>query len=152
MKSEYYLATLTLCNALIIAIVAVRQCLLSKDRFRLDLFDKCYSVYKATQVFLSKTPRDAKFELSDLFEEVVGFFEVLAVCAFSFEEVRNSVCSESVNTHVKPEFHDFEHFFLDFRVVEVEVRLFFEKPVPVELSGFLIFLPVGFFCVNEDDS
>ena len=72
MKSEYYLAVVTLCNALIVAVIAVRQYLLSKERFKFDMFDKRYTVYKNTQVFLTKIMRDAKIEMDDIFEFRAG--------------------------------------------------------------------------------
>jgi hypothetical protein len=50
MKSEYYLAVVTLCNALIVAIIAVRQYILSKERFKFDMFDKRYGVIQGVEI------------------------------------------------------------------------------------------------------
>ena len=72
MKFEYYLAFFTLCNALIVAIVAVGQYILSKEKFKFDMFNKRYGVYKNTQVFLTKIIRDAKIEMEDIFEFRAG--------------------------------------------------------------------------------
>jgi len=72
MKSEYYLAVVTSCTAMLVAIVAIKQYILSKERFKLDMFDKRYGVYKNTQVFLTKILRNAKVEMEDIFEFRAG--------------------------------------------------------------------------------
>lgn len=67
MTGQYFLTGCSLIVALIVTIVAVQQLQLSRQRFKLDLFEKRYNVYKATQIFLTKIP-DQKWELSDLFD------------------------------------------------------------------------------------
>lgn len=68
MKGEYWLAVVTLINALLVIIITIRQYQLSKERFKFDLFEKRYAVYKGAQKFLTKILRGSKFELNDLFE------------------------------------------------------------------------------------
>jgi hypothetical protein len=72
MKVEYVFTILTIINAFFVAFVVFMQFRLSKDKFKLDLFDKCYGVYKNTQVFLTKILRDAKIEMEDIFEFRAG--------------------------------------------------------------------------------
>jgi len=69
---EHILTILTIINALFITFVVFMQYKLSKDKFRLELFDRRYKVYKATQIFLSKILRNAKIEFGDLFEFRAG--------------------------------------------------------------------------------
>ena len=68
MKVEYVFTILTIINALFVTFVIFMQYKLSKDKFKLDLFDKRYAVYKGTQKFLSKILKDAKIEIEDIFE------------------------------------------------------------------------------------
>ena len=53
---------------------------------------------------------------------------------------------------VEPEGHDVEHLLVDGRVVEVEVGLMAEEPVPVVLAGDRVPGPVGRLGVPEDDA
>ena len=64
---------------------------------------------------------------------VVGLRQVLAVGAVALEQVRHGVEPEAVEPEVEPEADDVEHRVLDFGVVEVEVGLMVEEPVPVVL-------------------
>ena len=66
MEVEYVFTILTIINALFVTFVVFMQYKLSKDKFKLDLFEKRYAVYKATQKFLSKISLEAKIELDDL--------------------------------------------------------------------------------------
>ena len=68
MKVEYVFTILTIINALFVTFVIFMQYKLSKDKFKLDLFDKRYAVYKGTQKFLSKILKEAKIEIKDIFE------------------------------------------------------------------------------------
>jgi len=72
MRCEYYLSAITLLNALVVAGVAVRQYQLSKERFKFDLFDKRYGVYKNTQIFLDKICSSMKVEREDIWEFRAG--------------------------------------------------------------------------------
>lgn len=66
MTGQYFLTACSLIIALIVAIVAVQQLLLSRQRFKLDLFEKRYNVYKATQDFLENIRTDYKVEMDDI--------------------------------------------------------------------------------------
>jgi hypothetical protein len=68
MKTEYLFTTLTIAIGAFVAVIAYQQYRLSAEKFKLDLFEKRFSVYKGTQVFLSQILRDAKFELEHLFK------------------------------------------------------------------------------------
>ena len=59
---------LTIIIALFVAWVGFQQYLLSKARFKLDLFEKRYSVYKATQRFLTLIFTNARIDTAELFE------------------------------------------------------------------------------------
>jgi len=68
MEVEYFLIVVTLCNALVVAVVAIRQYQLSKERFKLDVFDRRYNIYKSTQTFLKKILLCQKIKEEDIQE------------------------------------------------------------------------------------
>ncbi|TFG45596.1 MAG: hypothetical protein E4H40_08100 [Candidatus Brocadiia bacterium] len=72
MKPEYIFTAITIIIGVFVAYTAYSQYRLSKEKFKLDMFDKRYGVYKNTQVFLSKILRDAKIEMKDIFEFRAG--------------------------------------------------------------------------------
>jgi hypothetical protein len=58
-------------TALLVAIVTwtgFQQHKLAKEKFKLDMFEKRFAVYKGVQVFLTIILQKAKFDLNDLFE------------------------------------------------------------------------------------
>jgi hypothetical protein len=68
MKTEYVLSGVTLIIGAFVAFVGYQQYLVSRERFKLDLFEKRFAVYKGVQVFLSYILRGAKVELEELFK------------------------------------------------------------------------------------
>ena len=78
--------------------------------------------------------------------------QVLAVGALLLEEVGHGVEPEAVDAEVHPEPHDVEHRLLHGRVLEVEVGLVAEEPVPEELPPHRVEGPVGDLGVDEDDA
>ena len=72
MKPEYIFTIITIVIGVFVAYTAYNQYRLSKEKFKLDMFDKRYGVYKNTQVFLTKILRDAKIEMEDIFEFRAG--------------------------------------------------------------------------------
>lgn len=68
MRYEYLLSTITVIIGISVAILAYQQYRLAKDKFRLDLFEKRFSVYKGVQVFLTKIMSKGRVESSDFFE------------------------------------------------------------------------------------
>ncbi len=60
----------------------------------------------------------------------MGLEQVLAVGAVALEQIGNGVEAEPVEAEVEPEADHVEHGLLDLGVVEVEVRLVAEEPVP----------------------
>ena len=76
--------------------------------------------------------------------------EVLAVGAGALVEVRHGVEAEAVETHVEPEAERLQHRVVHLRVVEVEVRLVVEEPVPEVLLAHRVPGPVGRLGVDED--
>ncbi|UCD00261.1 MAG: hypothetical protein JSW66_10330 [Phycisphaerales bacterium] len=72
MKPEYIFTIITIMIGVFVAYTGYNQYRLSKEKFKLDTFDKRYGVYKNTQVFLTKILRDAKIEMEDVFEFRAG--------------------------------------------------------------------------------
>ena len=62
------LSFITLLLAGIVTWVGYQQYLLARARFRLDLFDKRFAVYKATQKFLSTILGAARFEMEEFWQ------------------------------------------------------------------------------------
>ena len=81
----------------------------------------------------------------------MGLLEVLPVGAGSLVEVGHGVEPEAVETHVEPEGHRVHDRVVDLGVVEVEVRLVVEEPVPEVLLAHRVPRPVGRLGVDEDD-
>ena len=59
---------LTLLIAATVACIAYWQYALARERFKLDMFEKRFAVYKATQRFLSVILRAGKVDMDKLFE------------------------------------------------------------------------------------
>lgn len=79
---QYVLSGTTVLIFFSVALVGYQQFRLHKAKFKLDLFEKRYSVYKASQEFLSLILRDAKYELDDLF----GFRAATQDAVFLFND------------------------------------------------------------------
>ena len=62
------IGVLTSITGVLVAWTAYRQYRLSAERFKLDLFEKRFAVYKGTQVFLSHILRQAKFEIERFYQ------------------------------------------------------------------------------------
>ncbi len=72
MKPEYIFTTITIIIGLFVAFTAYNQYRLSKEKFKLDMFDKRYGVYKNTLDFLIKIRDTRKIEMEDIFEFKAG--------------------------------------------------------------------------------
>ena len=77
--------------------------------------------------------------------------QVLAVGAGPLVEVGHGVEAEAVEAHVEPERHRVQHRVVDLGVVEVEVGLVVEEPVPEVLLAHRVPRPVRRLGVDEDD-
>ena len=89
---------------------------------------------------------------ADLAQERVRLRQVLAVRALGLEQVRHRVEPEAVDPEVEPEPADVEHRVDDPRVVEVQVGLVAEEPVPEVLAAHGVERPVRRLGVDEDDA
>jgi len=69
--------TLTAITAVFAGWIAWNQYHINNEKLRLDLFEKRFVVFKATQVLLSKVLRDAAIEYSDIFEYRAGKSEAV---------------------------------------------------------------------------
>jgi hypothetical protein len=63
LKVEYFLTVLTIIIAGGVAITAYMQYKLAKDKFKLNLFEKRYKIYKEIESFLIDIQRDAKVSI-----------------------------------------------------------------------------------------
>ena len=89
--------------------------------------------------------------LAELLEDRVALGQVLAVRPLALDQVGDRVEPHPVDSHVEPEPHDLEDRAEHPGVVEVEVGLMVEEPVPVILLGDGIPRPVRRLTVGEDD-
>jgi hypothetical protein len=62
------LSFLTACIGVFVAFVGYQQYRISRERFKLDLFEKRFSVYKGIQVFLTHILINANFELEQFYK------------------------------------------------------------------------------------
>lgn len=69
---NYTQSVVTFIIGLVAASIAFLQWKLSRQRFKLDLFDKRYAVFQAVRKFLSVIFQDASFKDKDLFEFYAG--------------------------------------------------------------------------------
>jgi hypothetical protein len=67
-KVEHILAFLTFIIGGLVVFVARSQYLLARERFKLDLFEKRFAVYKGVQSFLTNIMRDAKVTIEILIQ------------------------------------------------------------------------------------
>lgn len=68
MKVEYILSFVTIVIGVFVAFVGYQQYCINRERFKLDLFEKRFAVYKGIQVFLTYILINAKFEMAELFK------------------------------------------------------------------------------------
>ncbi len=62
------LTIMTVCVGVFVAYVGYQQYCISREKFKLDLFEKRFSVYKGVQVFLTHILINAKFEIEQLYK------------------------------------------------------------------------------------
>ncbi len=87
----------------------------------------------------------------DPLQVLVGLLQVLAVGALPLVQVGHRVEPEAVDAQVQPEPQHPQHRVLDLGVLEVQVRLVGEEPVPEVLAADRVEGPVGLLGVDEDD-
>jgi hypothetical protein len=87
-----------------------------------------------------------------LLQDDVGLRQVLAVGSVALDEIRDRIEAKPIDAHAQPELHDTDHRLENLRIVEVEIGLMAEEPVPEELLGFRIPGPVGALRIGEDDA
>ncbi len=88
----------------------------------------------------------------DPLQVLVRLLQVLAVRALPLVQVRNGVQPEAVDAEIEPEPQHLDHRVLHLGVLEVEIRLVREEPVPVVLAADRVEGPVGLLGVHEDDA
>ena len=67
-KMEHILAILTIIIGGLVAFVAYSQFILARDKFKLDLFEKRFAIYKGVQSFLTDIMKEAKVTIERLFQ------------------------------------------------------------------------------------
>lgn len=67
-KPEYIFTAITIIIGASVAYTAYNQYRLSKEKFKLDLFDKRFSVYKGVQVLLSHILQKGKVEMAQIYQ------------------------------------------------------------------------------------
>jgi hypothetical protein len=88
----------------------------------------------------------------DRLEHVVRFGQVLVDRPFAFDQVGNGVQTQRIDAHIEPEAHRVDDRPEDLRILEIQVRLMREEPVPVVLLRHRVPAPVRFLRVDEDDA
>lgn len=78
---EYYISVIATLIAGIVAWTGYQQHRLAKEKLKLDLFEKRFSVYKGIQAFLSQIMQEGKFDKTGLLE----FYKSTQESDFLFE-------------------------------------------------------------------
>jgi hypothetical protein len=89
---------------------------------------------------------------ANLLQDLVRFLEVFADRALALDQIRDGVEPQSVDAAIEPELHDPDHRLEHRRIVEVEVRLMMEEPMPIVGLGRVVPAPVRGLGVGEDDA
>ena len=76
----------TLLVAIIVAFIGAQQFFLSRERFRLDLFDRRFAIFKATQIFLNKVILVNRNNAKDASEWINQFQRDIQESIFLFDE------------------------------------------------------------------
>jgi len=82
----------------------------------------------------------------------VGFGQVLAVGAFTLEQVGDGIQPQAVDTFVEPEAEGADHLVLNGHIVEVQIGLVAEEAVPEVLTRQRVPRPVRRLGVSENDA
>jgi hypothetical protein len=85
-------------------------------------------------------------------EHRMRLLEVLADRAFALDQIRHGVEAQPVHAAVQPELHRLRDGVEDARVVEVQIGLVMEEPVPVVRLRRIVPGPVRRLGVGEDDA
>jgi ribulose 1,5-bisphosphate synthetase/thiazole synthase len=121
MRYEYFLSTITVIIGASVASAAYLQYRLAKNKFRLDLFEKRFAVYKGAQAFLNKIMNKGRVELNDLFEFRAATQDAIFLFENDISEFMNSLDEKACTVGM------IEEQFKDLEVGEERSRLAKEK-------------------------
>ena len=82
----------------------------------------------------------------------MGLGQVFAIRSIAFHQIRDCIETYRVDAHVQPVAQDFQDFFHHARIVEIQIRLMREEPMPVICLGHRVPAPVGLFRIGEDNA
>jgi len=68
MKIEHFLTFLTIIVGILVVSIAYRQFVLSKEKFKLDLFAKRFAIYKGAQSFLTFIMNEGKVTIEKIYQ------------------------------------------------------------------------------------
>jgi hypothetical protein len=91
MEPSYATATATLVVGLSVAAIAYQQWVLARHKFRLDLYDRRYKVYEATQRFLSAIMIHGDFSHDALIDYNHGTMDAVFLYPPEIEDYINKV-------------------------------------------------------------
>ena len=89
---------------------------------------------------------------ADRLQHIMSFGEVFVIGAVAFDQIRHGVQPQAIDPKVEPEPHDVQNLAQHSWIIEIQIRLMREKPVPVIGLRGLIPGPVGFFRIDEDNA
>jgi hypothetical protein len=76
----------TLSIAIIVAFITIQQFLLARERFKLDLFDRRFGIYRATQVFLDEILKLNRDNAKDASKWLLQYSKDVQAAIFLFDE------------------------------------------------------------------
>src|SRR5215217_5677415 len=89
---------------------------------------------------------------AQLFKEGMCFGQVFTIGTFTLKEIRNSIEPEPVYAHPAPEIEHTEHFFLNSRIIIIQVGLMMKEAMPVILLCHGVPSPVRRFKILENNA
>lgn len=98
-----YISTIMVLLTAIVAWTNYQQHLLAKEKFKLDLFEKRFAVYKGAQRFLTHILKSGKVELDKLFEFRRDTQDAVFLFSDDIPEYLNSIDRKALNMWSKVE-------------------------------------------------
>src|SRR5699024_1991760 len=87
-----------------------------------------------------------------LFKKSMRFRKIFTIRSVPLKKIRHRTKPEPVDSHLTPVIHHLKYFFLNCRIIVVQIWLMEEKAMPVILLCDWIPGPVGSFKILEDNS
>jgi hypothetical protein len=97
--AQYVLSFITISIGAFVAFIGYQQFQVNREKFKLDLFEKRFAVYKGVQVFLSYVMRDAKVDLEKFYEFRASTQDAIFLFADDVQKFLQSIDKKALELH-----------------------------------------------------